>query len=87
MKKNTEKPKKASILPEEEVYKKIGAKLKKLRKEAGFTSYEQFAWEYGFGRVQYGRLEKGTNMTIKSLFKVLEVHGINLSEFFMDITL
>ena len=85
MKKRSEKPQQMTTSPEEKIYKNIGEKLKKLRKDAGFTSYEQFAWEYGLGRVQYGRLEKGTNMTIKSLLKILSVHKITFKEFFSDI--
>ena len=64
---------------------KIGEKLKKLRIEKGYTSYENFAWDNDIGRIQYWRLEKGTNFTIKSLLKVIDVHKISLEEFFKGI--
>lgn len=61
---------------------KIGEKLRQLRKEAGYKSYETFAFDNEINRVQYGRMEKGNNMTIASLLKVLDVHKIGLEEFF-----
>lgn len=64
---------------------KIADKLKVLRTEAGYTSYENFAWDNGINRMQYWKMEKGeTNFTMKSLHKVLEAHKMSLSEFFKD---
>jgi len=63
----------------------ISKKLKKLRRDKGYTSYETFAWDNDLPRVQYWRLEKGTYFNIKSLFKVLDVHNITLEEFFKGI--
>jgi transcriptional regulator with XRE-family HTH domain len=63
----------------------VGNKLKKLRNEAGYTSYEDFAFEKELNRVQYWRLEKGVNFTFNSLLKVLDAHKITVSEFFKDI--
>tara|TARA_B110000240_G_C13208515_1_gene329339 strand:- start:240 stop:461 length:222 start_codon:yes stop_codon:yes gene_type:complete len=65
--------------------KKIGEKLKMLRKAAGFSGYDAFAWEHGISRIQYWRMEKGTNFTINSLLKILAIHKISLKEFFDDI--
>jgi len=64
---------------------KIAAKLKKMRIEKGYTSYENFAWDNDLGRIQYWRLEKGTNFTMQSLLKVLDVHKVSLEEFFKGI--
>ena len=64
---------------------KIGAKIKKLRIEAGYTSYEDFAWENELNRVQYWRMEKGSNFTINSLLKILDVHRLTLEEFFAEL--
>lgn len=63
----------------------IANKLKKLRKDAGYTSYENFAFDNDLPRVQYWRLEKGSNLTMMSLLKVLDVHNLTLKEFFKDI--
>lgn len=74
-------------MPKEEVIQderilKIANKLKQLRLNKGFTSHEQFAWEYNINRVQYWRIEKGSNITLTSLLKILDIHKISLSDFF-----
>lgn len=65
--------------------KAIANKLKQLRKEKGYKSYETFAWDNDINRVQYHRMEKGENFTMKSLLKILDVHKLTLQEFFSDI--
>lgn len=67
---------------DDERIKKIAEKLRELRKKAGYTNYENFAWENDIGRVQYWRMEKGANFTMVSLLKILDAHGITLKEFF-----
>lgn len=63
----------------------IAEKIKLLRKEKGFTSYETFAFEYEINRVQYWRIETGRNITLKTLLKVLSIHKISLEDFFKDL--
>lgn len=63
----------------------IAKKLKALRIAKGYTSYENFAWDNELPRVQYWRMEKGTNFTIKTLLKILKVHDLSLKEFFEDL--
>lgn len=70
---------------DDERIKKIAEKLRELRKKAGYTNYENFAWENDIGRVQYWRMEKGANFTIVSLLKILDAHKISLEYFFKDI--
>ena len=60
----------------------IGELLRKIRIESGYSSHEFFAWEHNIPRVQYWRMEKGNNFTIKTLLRVLDAHGISLQEFF-----
>ena len=64
---------------------KMAQKIKKLRIDNGYSSYEKFAWENDINRVQYWRMEKGANITLTSLLKVLDVHKISLRDFFEDI--
>jgi transcriptional regulator with XRE-family HTH domain len=61
---------------------KIGERIRELRKEAGYTSYENFAFDNDIPRVQYGRMEKGANFRIATLMRILEVHKITLEDFF-----
>jgi len=64
--------------------KQIAKKLEQIRIEKGFTSYENFAIEFDISRMQYWRMEKGTNFTFQSLLKILDAHKISLSDFFKD---
>jgi len=61
---------------------KIGLTIKELRIKKGFTSYEKFALEYELDRKQYWRIEKGTNLTVKTLLKILVIHQLTLKAFF-----
>ena len=65
---------------------RIGARVKELRIKKGFTSYENFAFEYEIPRVQYGRLEKGSaNFKIATLMRICDIHKISLEDFFKGI--
>ncbi|MDO7600088.1 MAG: hypothetical protein MUQ85_08165 [Flavobacteriaceae bacterium] len=65
----------------------VGAELKKMRISAGYRSYEVFAWDNKISRIQYWKMEKGTNCTLKSLKKVLDVHKIRMDVFFSSLFL
>lgn len=68
---------------EKEILIDIGERLKKLRIKKGFTSYESFAIENNLSRMQYWRIEKGlTNITIRSLIHILEIHELSIEDFF-----
>ena len=60
----------------------IGKELKKLRVNAGYKSYEVFAWDNKISRIQYWKMEKGTNCTLKSLKRVLDIHDLRMDTFF-----
>jgi len=62
----------------------IAEKIKRIRKESGYTAAESFSYDKGIDRILYWRMEKGTNFTITSLLRILDAHGIGLSEFFAD---
>lgn len=64
---------------------KISERLKELRKEKGYKSYETFAWDKDLPRMQYWRMEKGVNFTMESLLKVLDAHQMGIKEFFTGI--
>jgi len=63
---------------------KIANKIRALRIKKGYSSHESFAWDNNLNRVQYWRIENGSNITLKTLLKVLDIHKISLSEFFKD---
>lgn len=69
---------------DDERMKKIAAKLKELRLKAGYTNYENFAWDNDIGRMQYWRMEKGANFTMVTFLKILDAYKISLHEFFKE---
>ncbi len=63
--------------------KLIAKRMVELRKQAGFSSQEDFANEFGIGRMSCWRAESGkTNITMKLLFQILDAHSLSLAEFF-----
>lgn len=69
--------------PIEDEIRQIGERIKKLRIDAGYTSYVDFAIQNDMQPKQYWRLEAGVaNFTIRTLLKIIKIHGISLEEFF-----
>ncbi len=62
----------------------LGERFKKLRKERGFSNYEQFAFDNEIPRAQYGRYENGEDLRFSSLLKVLKAMDISLKDFFSE---
>ncbi|MEO1262047.1 MAG: helix-turn-helix transcriptional regulator [Bacteroidota bacterium] len=60
----------------------FGKRLKQIRKAKGYSNYEQFAYEHEIGRAQYGRYEKGSDIRLSTLLKLLRALGISPGEFF-----
>ena len=69
----------------EVVFKKIGEKLKRLRIAAGYSSYETFAQEHDLSRRYYWGAEKGQNLSIQYLIKLLNIHHISIEDFFAEL--
>ena len=62
--------------------KKLGQRIRQLRKAAGYTSAETFANDKGFPRALYGKYENGKNIEFVTLIKLVNSFGIGLKEFF-----
>ena len=79
----------ASVKQEEvlkNLQEKIGLKLTQLRKQKGYGSHEDFAFDNDIPRGQYWRIEKGrANLTLKSLVKLLSIHKLTVEEFFSNL--
>lgn len=69
---------------EKRLYTLMGKRITALRKKAGYTSQETFAYDADIPRALYGRYEKGSNLTIFSLYKILKQHQITFEEFFEE---
>jgi transcriptional regulator with XRE-family HTH domain len=65
----------------------VGHRLKVLRLKNGFLSCEDFAYKYDLPRTHYWKMENGkTNVTLKSLLKILHIYDLTLVDFFcMDV--
>lgn len=71
------------MIDNEKILLEIGQRLRKLRLDAGYSSYENFAFSNDLSRVHYGRLEKGnSNITMNTLIKILNIHNTSLEQFF-----
>jgi hypothetical protein len=65
------------------VLQRVGERLMKLRVQKGYTSLRAFANRFDLPEIQYWRMENGkTNITLRSLTKVLHIHRLSLHEFF-----
>lgn len=66
----------------EQVYEKIGKRIKDLRLRAGYSNAEKFAFENDITRSQYAMWEKGQDMKISSLLRIARAHNITIDDFF-----
>ncbi|MBO6522561.1 MAG: hypothetical protein JJ971_01935 [Balneolaceae bacterium] len=60
---------------------KVGKHIKKLRVDAGYTSYATFANDNDIEPKQYWRLESGYDFRLSTLLRLLDIHNITLKEF------
>ncbi|MEM1001878.1 MAG: helix-turn-helix transcriptional regulator [Bacteroidota bacterium] len=63
--------------------KAVAVRIKKLRKEKGHTSYENFAFDTNIPRMMAYRMEKGAaDFQFTTLCKVLDALDVSLADFF-----
>jgi transcriptional regulator with XRE-family HTH domain len=68
-----------------EIIAKIATKLKRLRIEKGYTSYENFAMDFDISRAYYWKVESGRqNFSMDYFMSLLKIHNISLKDFFAD---
>lgn len=66
--------------------KRVGEALKKLRKEKGYGSHVGFANDNEIDQKYYFQVEKGKrNLSLGYLAKVLKAHDLKLGQFFNDL--
>jgi transcriptional regulator with XRE-family HTH domain len=66
-----------------ELHTAVGEKLIQLRKIKGYENENDFARDFHLPPMQYSKLENGrTNLTVKTLVKVLAIHNTTLTAFF-----
>lgn len=74
-----------NLLTSEKELKKVGLRLRSLRKSARYSSPDKFSYDNNLNRSQYGKYEAGSaNITIGTLINILNCFGVSLSEFFNE---
>lgn len=68
----------------QEQLQNLANRIKQLRIEKGYSSYEYFAYDHNIPRAQYGRYEKGEDLKFSSLLKILKALDISLKDFFNE---
>ena len=63
---------------------KVGNRIKELRIRRGYTSYEIFAFDNNINRAQFGRYERGEDLRISSLLRILKALKVSPLEFFSE---
>ena len=71
-------------MTEKEISGLIGNRIAQLRKEAGYASKSSFAYNAKISSALYCRYEKGANLTINSLYRILKYHKVTFKEFFKE---
>ena len=69
-------------LSDEEYFKRLGNRIRDLRKASGYTNQDIFAYENKIPRAQYGKWESGKNITFVSLLRLIRIFDVTLKEFF-----
>ncbi len=84
--KNKKVRKKASLghFNHDDFFKKLSNRIKTLRKNKGFTSYESFAYDIEVSRVGMSKYETGTfnDIQMRTLLKIIDGLEITPREFF-----
>ena len=64
--------------------KKLAVRIRAIRIQKGYTSYEYFAYEHNISRAQFGRYETGEDLRFSSLVKIVKAFDMTLEEFFSE---
>lgn len=63
---------------------KVGTRIRELRLAKGERIADKFALENDINRVQYGRYERGEDLRLSSLLRVLNALDVPANEFFAE---
>ena len=72
-----------ALIAEQQI-KQLGARIRQLRIQKGYTNAEFFAYDHRINRSQYGKYERGEDLRFSSLLRILQIHNLTLQEFFSD---
>ena len=87
-KKQKEERKKATLghFDHENILNNLSKRIKKLRKQQGFRSYELFAYDIEVSRTGMSNYESGNfdDIRFKTLLKIIDGLEISVAEFFSE---
>jgi len=83
-KKAPAKPAPVKVREFEKDLQKVGNRIKALRIKRGYTSYEIFAFDNNINRAQFGRYERGEDLRLSSLLRILKALKVSPEEFFSE---
>jgi transcriptional regulator with XRE-family HTH domain len=69
---------------DDEFIQRLANRIKSLREQKGYSSYERFANAKDLPRAQVGRYEKGQDIRFTSLVKITRALDISLKDFFSE---
>lgn len=64
------------------VFQKVSARIKELRIAKGHKNYEKFAFQVNISRAQIARYEKGEDMRLSTLIRIMRALEVTPEEFF-----
>ncbi len=67
---------------EQMIMNAVGIVLRTMRKKKNYTSAEDFSTDISMDKAVYGRYERGENMKLISLNRLLSHHDIKICDFF-----
>jgi hypothetical protein len=63
---------------------KLSTRVRALRKKQGYTNADFWAYERGWSRSHYGRIELGEDIRFSTLMKLIRDFGMTPQEFFAE---
>lgn len=70
---------------EKEYFERLGQRLKYFRLLRGYTNYETFANKFDIPRSTYGKYERGRNITMLILNRILDALEVDYAEFHKEL--
>lgn len=68
----------------ETTLKNLGERIRQIRINKGYSSYEYFAYEHNISRAQFGRYERGEDLRFSTLVKIIKAFDMTIEEFFAE---
>lgn len=67
---------------QQKVFEELGVRIKAYRLKKGYKNYEAFAFQHNFSRAQIARYERGDDIRLSTLLRLLKALEVTPEEFF-----